>query len=877
MGVDPAARFTALLPEPAPPLAEPSAGAPSRRRLAGRPLAIAGLALLVIMAAIGIPLVVHHLDGGLPAIDANAAGIIDPANGHITGQVALGDIPSGIASGAGSVWVALPAKGAVARIDPHTDAVIQQIPVGSNPTGIAFADDAIWVTNSDSRNVSRIDPAANRSVQTISVGNAPTAIAFGAGFVWVTNTLDGTVSKIDPVTDTVKATIPAGASPAAITVGAGSVWVANGASGTVVAIDPTSNRPGGSATVGNGPTSITYDGDWLWVANSQDGTVSRIDPAAGQGRGSVPIGGFPGQLAVGSGAVWAADAGQNTITEIDPGTVEVTRTIHVANSPQALAFAGGMLWVTARGSAASHQGRTLTVVTSLAPSGIDPNAAYDTPTYAFLTNTYDGLLTYARVGGTAGSALVPDLATTIPAPTGDGTTYTFTLRRGIQYSDGSTVEPRDVLRSFERVFRIGAGPSYYLRPLVGAESCSKKACDLSNGIKIDDAKGTVTFHLSAPNAEFIDALALPGLAVVPSSAPRHDIGTHPLPGTGPYMIGTYTRQVQKTTEGTLVTGEVELVKNRSFRQWSPAAQPTGYADGIVFRYGVALEEATSAVERGQADLLLDEPPTDRLHQIETRFSAQSHPFTGLEVEFMFLNTSVSPFKNRDARRALSYAVDRAKMASLLVIPGEGRGGPVTCQALPPNIPGYAPYCPYTQDRSADGAPDMLKAQSLVDRSGTAGTHVTVLSGPAFAADAWYVARVLRELRYHATVKVFPDPDTYYGFVYSHGGVQIGATAWFWDIPAPSNISQVVTCGSPYNLSRFCDPTLDGEIRDAKLHQATDPPAATALWAKIDRRIVNEAPWVPFTNLVGTGLVSARVGNYQHNPVLGVLVGQLWVN
>ena len=56
----------------------------------------------------------------------------------------------------------------------------------------------------------------------------------------------------------------------------------------------------------------------------------------------------------------------------------------------------------------------------------------------------------------------------------------------------------------------------------------------------------------------------------------------------------------------------------------------GYAERIVVPLGVDLEQATTAVERGRADLLLDEPPTDRLHEIETRFSAQSHPFTELE-------------------------------------------------------------------------------------------------------------------------------------------------------------------------------------------------------------------------------------------------------
>jgi YVTN family beta-propeller protein len=886
-GPDPADRFRVLLPprKPPMPVAEPIEATRRRGVFSDRRLAFAGLSVLLI-AAVVIPITVHLAKpAGLAGIDANATGIVDPASGHITQQIPLGDIPRGIASGAGSVWVALEASGQVARIDLRTNSV-QRIPVGSDPTGVAFGGGAVWVTNNDSRTVSRIDPASNTVVQSIPVGNAPSAIAFGEGFVWATNTLDGTVSKIDPVTGDVKGTIPAGANPVGITVGAGSVWVTNQASGTVARIDPSTDTVGQPVSVGHGPSGITFDGKSVWVANTQDGTVMQIDPATGNVSGAVPIGGFPGELAAGVGAVWAADAGRDVVTRIDPGSRTVTRTIHVTNAPQALAFAGGALWVTTRGSATSHRGGTLTVVTRGDPdvgiggpgSGIDPNASYDPLTYVILTNTNDGLLTYARVGGAAGSALVPDLATTIPAPTGGGTTYTFSLRRGIRYSDGSTVKPEDVLTSFERAFTIGAGAAYHLASLVGVERCSTGGCDLSKAIVPNQAAGTVTFHLRAPDPEFLDVLGMPFLAIVPSSAPSHSTGTHPLPATGPYMIASYTKNK-----------EVDLVRNPYFRQWSPAAQPAGYADRIVFRFGVNVEQATTAVERGQADVLLDEPPTDRVREIQTRFSAQSHPYTNLAVYYMFLDTRIPPFNHLGVRRALNYAVDRAKLASALPATGVGRGGPTTCQVLPPNLPGYSPYCPYTLGPTPDGnwtAPDLARAQRLVEASGTRGTRVTVWSVTAFAPGARYVASVLRTLGYDVpALKLIADPTSYFlATDDSSNRAQIGIHGWSVDIPAPSDfIASLLTCGAfvpndPNNLnaSQFCDPQLDRQIRAAQALQSTDPPRANTMWAKVDRRVVDEAPWVPFTNPGGDYLVSARVGDYQYNPVLGVLVGQLWV-
>ena len=865
-GEDPADRFEALRSKAVPA----SATARSGGRFAGRRLLVGALVALVALAAIGIPTVVHRLDHGLPGIDANAAGIIDPANGHITGQVALGDIPSGIASGAGAVWVALPASNEVARIDPQTDAVVDRIPVGSNPTAIVFGDGAIWVTNSDSRNVSRIDPAANKSVKTIPVGNAPDAIAFGAGVVWVANALDGTVSKIDPATDTVEDTIAAGASPAGIAVTAGSVWVANGASGTVVPIDASTDDVGQPIPVGHGPSGIVFDGRSLWVANSQSGTVWGIDPAAGNPKAFVPIGGFPGQLAVGAGGVWTADAGANTVAEIDPAAGVVTKTIRVANAPQALAFAGGMLWVTARGSAASHQGGTLTAVTSQALTSIDPNEAYDSLSYDVMSQTYDGLLTYARVGGAAGSAIVPDLAATIPTPTNEGKTYTFSLRHGIRYSDGSPMRLEDVRSSFERVFTIGSDLSPYLLPLVGADACSTAGCSLKDAIVLNHGAWTVTFQLEDRDPAFLSALALPGLAVVPSSAPKQAAATDPLPGTGPYAIAS------SPTDERLV-----LERNTSFRPWSPVAQPAGYADRIVFEFGVDIEQATTAVEDGRADVLLDTPPEDKLQEIATRFSAQSHPYTNIAVSYLFMNTNVKPFDDPLVRRALNYAVDRARMADLLVEPGFGRGRLVTCQPLPPNIPGYSPYCPYTKDPSSDGAwqgQDMEKAQRLVADSGTRNTRVTVVSGPVLAPEAKYVAGVLTELHYRATWKVIQDVDTYFAMIGDpNSKVQIGGAGWLFDFPAPSNIAQVLTCGARENYAHFCDRTLTRRIRLAGTIQTADPARANALWTTIDRQVVDAAPWVPFTNPEGAYLVSAKVGDYQYNPVLDVLIGQLWVN
>jgi peptide/nickel transport system substrate-binding protein len=80
---------------------------------------------------------------------------------------------------------------------------------------------------------------------------------------------------------------------------------------------------------------------------------------------------------------------------------------------------------------------------------------------------------------------------------------------------------------------------------------------------------------------------------------------------------------------------------------------------------------------------------------------------------------------------------------------------------------------------------------------------------------------------------------------------------------------------PPNFAEYCNPAADSLIYRAQAAQATDPAAARRLWAEADRTITNNAPWVPPVNDKEAALTSARVGNYQDNPILGPLLDQMW--
>jgi len=842
-------------------------------------------AVAIVAVAIAVPAGIQRLQRGLPGVDADAIGTLD-LDGRISSQAPLGDMPGGIASGADAVWVAMSGTDQVARLDPEGGTVTERIDVQDNPTGVAFGDGAVWVTNSDARSVSRIDPASNRAVEHIDVGNAPTAIAYGDGALWVANTLDGTIAKIDASSGEVR-TFPVGAEPTGVALGARSVWVVDQASGNVVRMDPSTGERR-NISVGAGPSGIAFDGTDIWVANSQAGTVMKISPASNEVTGTLETGGSPSQVAAAGGQVWIGDPGTNTVIRIDTddGGSIAGRT-DIGNTPRAIATDGDNIWVTTRASATSHRGGTLTVESSSGPGGIDPNAVWDSFAYAITSQTNDGLLGYARVNGTAGSALVPDLAKSLPSSTDGGRTYAFDLRDGIRYSDGSRVVASDVRASIERVFRIGTGPVDYLGALQGADDCGDEACDLSSGIEVDDAAGTVTFHLTRPDPGFLDALALPAMAIVPASTPTTLIRKEPFAAaTGPYMIDSFVAGGPDPDKGN--PGEVHLVRNPYFNEWSRIAQPTGFPEDIVIRFGLPLDSATSHVEEGQADVLLDTPDPAKWNEISTRFSSRIHPYTNIAFYYAFLNTQVEPFDHLAVRRAVNLAVDRTEMAALVGPNGLlGTGGPVACQVLPPNTPGYAPYCPYTHDGTTDGGPDMAKAERLVDASGTRGRRVTVWSSAVFAKAGRYLASVLADLGYETTTKVIEDGNEFFGYVSdSSNRVQVGMTGWQLDTPDAAGVfGPTLSCDGfvphsafdNHNLSGFCDAAIDRQIRAAARLSVADPPRSNALWTKIDRAVVDQAPWVTFTTPAGYILVSERVGNVQHNPVLGTLLGQMWVN
>jgi YVTN family beta-propeller protein len=836
-------------------------------------------AVILVVAAVAVLVTSTDRGSSRSAIAADSVGAVNPSTGSIAGDALLGSSPTAAAAGAGAVWVTTSGN-TVSRIDPATRAVVQTIPVASNPSGVAVGAGDLWVVNNLSDSISRIDPAAGRVVQTIPVGNAPAGIAVGYGSVWVANSSDGTISRIDGVSGAVSAPIAAGGGLNGVATGYGSVWVTDETEDRVLRIDPRINQVAQTIGVGTGPTAIAAGDGALWVANSQDGTVSKIDPRTNSVAATIAVGQGPDSIAVGTGGVWVANEFGGSLSLIAPTTDAVARTTRLGNSPFGVAIMDRQLWVGAQAPLTSHRGGTLVALSHFPIGSLDPASPTGTILASLTTQiTNDGLTAFERVGGSGGVQVVPDLAVSLPSPTDGGLTYVFQVRTGIRYSNGQSVRPSDFRHELERVFALKSflGPSEY-QGIVGAAECIARParCNLARGIVADNVTGTVTFHLVAPDPEFLDRLALVAAVAVPTATPVRDLGTHPLPATGPYEVVNDTPH------------EVVLARNPYFHEWSRAARPDGYPDRIVWRLGGSVEAAATAVERGTADYTFDSVPPDRLHQVQTRFASQLNANPNPVTDSLFLNTRLAPFDDIRVRRALDYAVDRAKVARIL-----GAYSQPTCQQLAPYIPGYERYCPYTLDPTAAGVwrgPDMARARGLIAASGTRGDAITIWSQPnLFIPDydpvGRYLVALLDGLGYHAKLRSVPAGDHAFAPQDSRQRIQATLAVYYGSYPSASEFigPDWVSCRSfqpdspnNFNVTELCDPKLDAIERSALAAETTNSPDVAARWAKADRRLTDDAAVVNLVNPSTLDFVSRRVGNYQYNPEQGVLIDQLWL-
>jgi peptide/nickel transport system substrate-binding protein len=883
-----------------PPLLETEiAGPPKPAWQKPRALAAIGTALAVLIGAIAF--VTFRGPGGLASVPADSVAVIDASSGAVESTVSVRRRPVGLTTAPDGIWVANSIDRSITRI--RAGGQTDTIPVGPGPIALVAGGDFMWVVNGDASNVSRVSTKTQVAVGApIQAGNGLSSIAFSEGSdrkpqldpddaLWLANSVDGSLWKVDPTTGSRTLDVQVGPDPGALAVTTDAVWVVSERAGTLVRVDPKTGVIVRVVRVGNGPIAVAIADGFAWVANAGDATVTRVDTKTYATK-DFAVGRGPRAVAVAGDRVFVANEEDGTVSMLS-GDGGLIRTIELGNAPMGLTVQGEKIWASVRGGILRYKGGTLRVGISVIPDSLDPGTTFEPAVYTLMSPAvYDGLTSFKRIGGPEGNQLVPNLAEEIRPPTKDGLTYTYTLRKGLKYSDGTPVRASDVRKTFERSLRNEGYGGAFIVILKGAEACTPQVCDLSSGIVTDDEAGSIVFHLRSPLADFPYQLALPSLSILPGKTPIENQGMTPIPGTGPYRIASAKFTPAPPSEPT--QGTVVLERNANFVARG-LAQPDGYPDRIEFNFGGDPEDLARAVKAGRSDITPEFGDSGEfgLDNLATEFPAQVHLFEMPANAFLSLNNKLPPFNNLDARRALSFALDREKMARAT----DDLLGDISCQLLPKNTVGYVPYCPYTKnpsDAQVWTGPDLETARMLVERSGTAGQRVTVWTQEGEGYGAFQRARrapiivdALNAIGYRATVREFPG-DYFEGFISEDSIIQVALTGWISDYPAASNfVLSLATCSATLerlgmadifqaNGAKFCDAEVDALTEQALKAQQEDPGGSRDAWAKVDRLIADKAPYVIVGNLRNAAFVSPRVGNVQGHATYPLLLTQMWV-
>ncbi len=304
--------------------------------------------------------------------------------------------------------------------------------------------------------------------------------------------------------------------------------------------------------------------------------------------------------------------------------------------------AAAALAVAFLGAGAAEAQNVVTKNTVQIFSSIDPAKISDYTDYMASVNLYDGLVTVDSSGN-----LVPELAESWVV-SDDATSVTFTIRADAHFSDGSPVEAKDVVYSFERLLRINQGPANLFVGIVE-----------SGNVVAEDDK-TVTFTLSQTFAPFMTTV--PSLRILNSDLVIENEGDDDgqtflatnVAGSGPYLLDSWDR------------GSRMIVKRdpNYYQGWHEGA-----IDEV--RWIVTNDEATVRAMAASGELTMTSPfqSPDTLEALVAmgRFKLDSQPTA--TAFYLKLNSQLPPTDDIHIRRALAYAVDYETIQQV-IFPGE---------------------------------------------------------------------------------------------------------------------------------------------------------------------------------------------------------------
>lgn len=500
------------------------------------------------------------------------------------------------------------------------------------------------------------------------------------------------------------------------------------------------------------------------------------------------------------------------------------------------------------GGAAAQTPENVLIVGQIAePQALDPAAVTAVNDFRILMNMYDGLVRYKD--GTL--EVEPALATdwTISE---DGTVYTFTLREGVTFHDGSAFDAEAVKFNFDRMLDE-AHPYHDTGPFPLAFFFSAV-----ENVEVIDAQN-VAFTLNSPYAPFLSNLAYPtGLIVSPAAVMEHgaDFGRNPS-GTGAFAFGEW-----RSNEAVVVQA------NPDYWDGAPALET------VVFRPITDANTRTAEMLAGGIDLMVEVPPV-ALGEFQGD-SYTVHEQAGPHVWFLILNAKEGPFADVRVRQAANYAINKEAIVNdVLEGTAEVAAGPTPPAFAWAYNPDLEPY-PYDPDR----------ARALLAEAGAEGAELTfyvteggsgmldpVAMGTAIQAD-------LEAVGLDVTIETY-EWNTFLGNVNPglEGKADMAQMAWMTNDPDTLPFLALRTEAWPdkggFNSGYYSNAEVDVLLDAARVE--TDQSKRARLYQEMQVIVQEDAPWVFVANWKQNAVTSDRVGGFSLQPSFFLLLDDVTKN
>lgn len=482
---------------------------------------------------------------------------------------------------------------------------------------------------------------------------------------------------------------------------------------------------------------------------------------------------------------------------------------------------------------------------------LDPGETYYGYSWDFLRLYGRSLVMYKPVPGSGSSELIPDLAKSLGEPSPDAKTWTYELRKGVKFEDGTEVTSEDVkyavLRSTDKE-TFPNGPAYFEQFLNLPEGYKGpyKTPNMNTDQAIETPDPyTIIFHLKTPFSGFDYLATLPQTVPVPKDKDTGADYKQHVVSTGPYMFD-----------------EVDLEKRFTLKRnpnWDPAtdpnrkALPDGYEvllnmnqadiDNQLISGDLHVHVTGTGVTAGTQSRILSDP--------ELKKSADNPRIARLW--YTSVNPLVEPLDNIDCRKAIMYASDRRSYQRAMG--GEIAGGDIATHLLPPQIPGAEDFDLYPANE--DGSPNLEKAREHLEKCGHPDGFSTNVSYRNERDQEKAVAEALQQslakVGIELTLQGYPQGDyfsQYAGrppYAKEHNlGLVVNGWGADWN-DGFGFLSQIVDSrviretGGSSNISVRL-PEVDQMIDEALVE--LDDAKREQIWRDIDKRVMEEAVILP---------------------------------